>query len=132
MDGLRYGRHSEIMSLIPVPRCCEASQKYPAIAFAVDYEDDDSHKAPGVWTIARNEDLCSVQALRDRTYYQHRPAPKFCPYCGTALPTMVRKKPVPKNVCRVRDGGYYCATCKERLNACMCDPLSSAFEPASE
>ena len=41
MDGLRYGRHSEIMSLIPVPRCCEASQKYPAIAFAVDYEDDD-------------------------------------------------------------------------------------------
>ena len=69
-------------------------------------------------------------AASDPNYYAGAyPEPKFCPYCGTALPKLVRKKPMPKNICRVTDGGYYCSTCRERLDNCLCDPPASAFEP---
>ncbi len=112
------------MSMIPVPMCCEAAQRYPAISFSVDYGDGDSNEAPGGWYIAKNREL----ETRGPDHHREPPAPKFCPYCGTSLPVMRRKVPAPKTVCRIIDGGYYCNTCRERLGGCLCDPLSSAFE----
>lgn len=63
---------------------------------------------------------------------QTMPEPTHCPFCGTPLPKMVRKDPIPPHICRVTDGGYYCDTCKQRLNACICDPPEAAFEPEPE
>lgn len=128
---LSSSRHAEVMRMVPVPTCCEAAQKYPTISFSVEYGDgEDSHKTEGRWYVATLQELSQSRAVEDPDYYRNGlPEPKFCPYCGTALPTMKRKNPMPKTVCRVTDGGYYCSTCKERLNCCLCDPLSSAFEP---
>lgn len=129
-EELMSDRHAEVMDMIPLPTCCEAVRTHPAVVFTVDYGDGDSHKSEGRWYIAKHQELMHQRSAADPQYYrQPVPEPKFCPYCGTALPKMVRKNPIPKTVCQVTDGGYYCATCRERLNCCLCDPLSSAFEP---
>lgn len=45
---------------------------------------------------------------------------KFCPWCGAKLPEMERTRTDAK-ICVVKDGGYYCDTCEERLQNCLCD-----------
>ena len=123
-------RQEDLIEMIPTPTCCKAARKYPAVTYKVNvYDGEDSHKAKGQWTIALHSELSRSRSMGDRSYYKRRPEPKFCPYCGTPLPEMKRKSPVPKTVCRVTDGGYDCDTCKESLNTCLCDPIESAFEP---
>lgn len=51
---------------------------------------------------------------------------KFCPHCRAAMPAI---KKTDKKVCVVKDSGYYCDTCKERLQACKCLPPECAWEP---
>jgi hypothetical protein len=112
------------------------------VTFAADFADPDedepdgSEKVPppftakGSWHAPLSKVFREVRAQQIMDYYHDAlPAPKFCPYCGTLLPEMRLKDPVPENVTRVLDGGYYCSTCHERLNECLCDPPSSAFEP---
>jgi hypothetical protein len=120
-------RQTQIKRMIPVPQCCLASRKHPAVIFTVAYDEGDSHKAPGYWTINVFDKL--VQAINPNWAKGPLPRPKYCPYCGKALPQMRRKNPIPPTVCRVVDGGFYCSTCRNRLQACLCDPLSFAFEP---
>lgn len=54
----------------------------------------------------------------------------FCPHCGTNLPEIKLRNPVmlKKSIRRVIDGGYYCDTCKERLESCTCLPPEFAWE----
>jgi hypothetical protein len=52
----------------------------------------------------------------------------YCPNCGKKLPDVVKKQNPPENITNVTDGGYYCATCKERLNACTCALPHMAWE----
>lgn len=121
----------EVMRLIPVPQCCEASRDFPTVTFSVDYADNiPSDKGPGKWHVTRSTPLEEYYRDRDDPGWWGRiPEPKFCPYCGTPLPKMRRKDPPPKTVCLITDGGYYCARCKDRLDSCLCDPISFAFEP---
>lgn len=117
------------LAALPTPTCCKAAQEYPTIMFSVDVYDQDSREAEGKWTTAHLK-VFQEQGLRERRdYFKHMPEPKFCNYCGLSLPKMARKKAFPKNTCVVKDGGYYCSTCKERLNACRCLPPEFAWEP---
>lgn len=55
---------------------------------------------------------------------------EFCPFCGTKLPD-VRLKDIhewPQYVMTVIDGGYYCDTCKQRLNECQCSHPEEMWE----
>ncbi len=131
-EDVEYGdllvaRHAEIVDMIPVPTCCQAARKYPAVRFEARLGDDeDSDTAQ--WWVAVDQKLERARAAKDRNYYVDAyPEPKFCPYCGAALPRMRRKSPMPANVCRTN--GYYCKTCQERADNCVCDPAASAFEP---
>lgn len=136
LDRLRSITESERADAVVRPTCCESAVKYPPIQFSVDcYDVEDSNKDNGKWTITMNEYLMRHESTKSRdvvNYFENKPAPKFCPYCATPLPKMVRKNPMPEGICRVTDGGYYCDTCKERLHACRCLPLSAAFEPEHE
>lgn len=125
LDSLRSALDFEQAMSVPRPKCCKEAQEYPAITFSVDYDKD---PVEGKWYISTNEHLCSRLSIRNRFFYENRPAPKFCPYCGTPLPEMIRKDPVPENICVITDGGYYCDTCEERLSSCKCLAPSSAFE----
>lgn len=140
LADLYYKRTSAILSMIPLPTCCEAATKYPAVTFQVDFQDPDEdaefdeEKPPftgkGRWYVILSDTFKQERAAQYEDYYRTpHPEPKFCPYCGAGLPKMVLKDPVPETVCRVLDGGYYCSTCRDRLNECVCDPPSSAFEP---
>lgn len=52
---------------------------------------------------------------------------KHCPFCGTKLPKVEVDTDPPQPLCVVTDGGYYCDTCKERLNACECNHPAAAY-----
>lgn len=122
---LRDRRQDELKALTPTPACCKAAQRFPAIWFRVDFDDDTpSDTAPGRWVLSTNWEL------RPSDTRGRPPEPVACPYCGEFLPTMRRKDPPPPGVCVVKDGGNYCVTCRERLDACLCDPPESAWEPA--
>ena len=52
----------------------------------------------------------------------------FCPHCGISVPE-IKKRKTKEKICSVIDGGYYCDTCKLRLNECTCYKPEYAWEP---
>ena len=54
----------------------------------------------------------------------------FCPFCGTKVPGVRLRRNPPKKICVVLDGGYYCATCEERLDSCNCALPAQLWEAA--
>lgn len=128
LDVLWDQRRQEQIDAIPRPNCCAAIQKYPVIKFRVD-KGSDSSLMGGRWIIEVSPsflDFCRGGLVE---YLEGMPDPEYCPFCSSKLPKMVRKNPPPPNICRVTDGGYYCDICHERLDSCICDPPSAAFEP---
>ena len=142
LEGLLDERTWEAIRKIVRPTCCEAAQKYPVITFGINTgflvnpsnpRDYDSGKVDGEWRVHASSDLLSRFSDGTQRYFLDRPSAKFCPYCGEPLPKMVRKKdPPPPPVCRIIGDSDYCETCKERLQACICDPPEVAFEPLIE
>jgi hypothetical protein len=55
----------------------------------------------------------------------------FCPFCGTKVPGVRLRKNPPKKICVILDGGYYCATCEERLDSCDCALPARMWEAVS-
>ena len=109
---------------IPTPKCCDAQKKHPTIR-ALCADDDDgnfSENTPVKWYIRPL--IIDSYYLYNGNPFDHTEItePKFCPFCGKALPELIKKNKPPKNVCVVTDGGYYCDTCKERLDNCKCYP----------
>jgi hypothetical protein len=124
-------RRTEQILSIPHPTCCEAIQKYPAVAFWIDsyFSGLAYSEAPGRWRAALHEERAEYLRLR----HGAEPAPdaKFCPFCAAALPAMRRKVPAPEGICRPDDGGDHCLRCGERLINCLCDRPETAFESSS-
>lgn len=134
-EDLLRNRRQEQRDAIPRPTCCAEILKYPVITFSIknSYGCRDTNKAEGHWHFRVGESFWYDFGVGDLSeYITGVPDPKYCPFCGTPVPKMVRKNPPPPNICRVTDGGYHCDICHERLDACICDPPSAAFEPCSE
>jgi hypothetical protein len=128
-DTLRGQRRFEQLALIPRPTCCEAIQKYPVITFEVS-DGPDSSLADGRWGFRLPPEFWDHFGTGGLIkYIQDMPEPEYCPFCSSTLPKMIRKDPPPPHLCRITDGGFYCDTCLERLDGCICDPPTSAFEP---
>lgn len=127
-DALISARRDVLLQQICRPRCCEAAQKYPIITWQI-RTDDGEEVEQGRWYINASGELFSRFSGRDPDWW-NVPAPTCCPFCGTKLPNMVRKKDVDiSSVCRIVDGGYYCDTCHDRLDSCLCDLRESIYEP---
>jgi hypothetical protein len=126
LSDLIQARCQEQLCSIPVPMCCADAQRFPAVFFSVNYfYDTEEETLYGSWRVRLHDDLFTA---RNGNMRPHAPAPRFCPFCGTALPKMQLKPMPPVNVCKTSDG-YYCSTCKERLQNCLCDPMETAYEP---
>lgn len=52
----------------------------------------------------------------------------LCPSCGSKLPHIRIKATLPTKVMSVKDGGYYCNTCHNRLNECRCSRPEEMWE----
>lgn len=125
-------RRYDQKELIPHPTCCEAIQEYPILTF-VALIGEDGNPTDGRWRVRVDSSFWDdYNGGHYIDYIRGMPAPEYCPFCATKLPVMTLKKPLPPNLSRVSDGGYYCDNCKERLDGCICDPPSSAFEPCIE
>ncbi len=55
-------------------------------------------------------------------------AVSFCPFCGARVPGVRRRAELPPRVMVIVDGGYYCDTCGERLDACDCPSPETMWE----
>jgi hypothetical protein len=138
------------------PKCCPEIQDCKLIIAVVDWPDCDlrgetSADIPPRWAarMFEHEDWVSrhtrtmSEKERKKLVVKHEdgsetwpnicvvdkaPDPKFCPFCGTPLPKLVKKKRPPK-VQLVEDGGYYCSTCGERIRSCECPYPEQAYEP---
>ena len=129
-DQLMGQRREDQRALVPHPTCCDAIREYPIITFSVSQGDDGNLTATGHWMVRIDASFWNdYNGGHYVDYIRGKPAPEYCPFCATPLPKMTLKNPPPPDLCRVTDGGYYCDNCKERLDSCICDPPSSAFEP---
>ena len=115
------------------PTCCEQMQTHLAVQLRIPYfRFIEGENAKPVWKLVLNFEPDHVtELLRDKATGQLITAEladewavaAFCPFCATKIPEIVPAQPDPnKKYCQVTDGGYYCNTCKERLNACTCYP----------
>lgn len=107
-----------------VPHCCEQAQKHPIVYFYCQLTDEGFQEPK--WAAKLLEFDCKNPLFRK--YYGNWSSndlsvpPKFCPYCGKALPKIVKRKRVKKPVSTCTDGGYNCATCGEDFHNCECYP----------
>lgn len=130
LDGLMRRRRDEIAHARPRPTCCLAARIEGVVWLTVDYDNTPTEEAR--WAVAHNHDLRSEARRVNRVQtFGDTPAPKYCPFCGTGLPFMVRVESPPEPLCVITDGGYYCDTCRERADACLCYPPTCAFAPES-
>lgn len=94
------------------PCCCERGAKAVYLGFA--YDDEDCKTPEWHVTHFKTDSI-------DREDDPYPPA-SYCPYCGKSLPTLVKRTPELPRIRVVTDGGYYCDTCHDRLNNCLCVP----------
>lgn len=126
VDGLYQDLRVLILAAVPRPTCCTEAREWAPIVLRLGQKggyDRDPDRAE--WGISLEWDHITATDKRMR----NAPTPKFCPYCATPLPKMVRKEDPPSPLCRNEDD--YCGTCTERLDSCFCYPPTSAFEPES-
>jgi hypothetical protein len=129
-DGGEEITHTEHKLLI-VPGCCDKSKELMTVALRLVGEDAYYNKdeMPNVrprwqlyssWLkIMEPDKWFHIEGWRDVD---------FCPHCGVAMP-LIRKRQIPlEPICDIIDGGYYCNTCHERLDACSCWPCEAHWE----
>jgi ADP-ribose pyrophosphatase YjhB (NUDIX family) len=110
---LSWFRQEEIGAEIPVPFCCPrgAGIRVASPNFLVDSYDD----AP-VWLAKAPSRHFSVEEC----------VVTNCPFCGTHLPRLVRRKDLPHPLYSADE--THCDTCHERNIRCRCFPAVSAWE----
>jgi hypothetical protein len=107
------------------PNCCKAAKKYVGAYLSFRTWNDTGrtiHPAP-VWA-------CTSPGAYAELDIAAPIAVSHCPFCGKPLPEIEQNPSPPKRVQVVTDGGYYCDTCKKRLNECRCYPPEFAWRPA--
>ena len=108
-----------------IPGCCKESIENLTVVLRLpsDYIYGGNLEAKPQWTIY------TVDLKNGKT--ENPIKVDFCPHCGCPLPE-VRKSAlkIPVTVCT--DGGYYCNTCGETLDDCMCYPPELAWEVVKE
>lgn len=118
----------ENIKALPLPTCCKQTQSYPAVHLSVS-EVEVGVPETAVWYPVLVDSLPPDNEREPGPWYKSLPEAHFCPYCGKALPKMQRKATPPLPLRVFTDGGYYCDTCGERGNGCVCFPREAAFEP---
>ena len=116
-------RNAEMASELPHPQCCDTAKKYIFAYQDVDYRTE-SVRNDGK---PRWKSTFSTDYRGDSWGSASLPL-TFCPFCGTTLPDMQKRRDPPPVVQTYQDFNY-CATCEERLSSCMCSHPESAWEP---
>lgn len=102
---------------IVTPACCSAVVWDKFVHLTVD---DDGK--PG-WSLA-----LAPYHERGASVWEPPRTPKFCPYCGSSLPDIEPRLGVTAPVFSSEEG-YYCDTCRERCDCCICLPRSALWQP---
>jgi hypothetical protein len=98
------------------PECCQTVQDTAAIFLQIhDNFCQGDLETPPTWHIRTasiyGRDTCSSRQAT------------FCPFCAAPVPE-IEKRVTDRKIMVVKDGGYYCATCDERCNCCLCLPAA--------
>ena len=121
-----------------VPDCCEAARTLLTVVCSYDYDDmcEDRFKdATPKWHLASPSPDFTSRVYSGNLHYYDLPThdPKFCPYCGTPLPSVRRLPPdqVPQPMHDPDEDGDYCGSCDERSMNCTCHLPIEAWETVS-
>lgn len=124
LGKLQVAREAELLDAVPKLTCCDAARGFDAVRFSVEGLDDQVPER-GRWRVREHD---GRDGLRRRRRSEEPPDVRFCPFCAAPVPRTRRMERPPLDLCVVTDGGYYCDTCFERLNGCLCLPPEAAFE----
>lgn len=120
------------------PGCCEEMRKTEAVFLAYpgdflygDFDMTDEacrdperfKKTPPGWYLLSPKGGSRHAALMSEI------EAKCCPFCGKPLPALKLRAEPPEKVVSITDGGYYCDTCHERLECCVCANPVWLWEP---
>lgn len=123
--------------LFVTPGCCDDVEQHRTIFLEyLQLTDDEEGREETDMFAGRPE-------WATRAWYAHAPGDKdigddgfpatveatFCPHCGQHVPEIIERPDVKVPICKVTDGGYYCATCEERLMGCECHPPEYKYQP---
>ena len=98
---------------VVVPDCCEdAKRGHVRVRLRQDMSP--------CWFVERPQ--LAMEAFRPRRWWPRQPEPKFCLFCGTALPGIQLRQEMPKGpVWSPGDWGQGCRTCTEAASEdCLC------------
>lgn len=114
-EGPKHDKaHSRLQALrrkaTQILTCCDAIQHYPIVTGSV------SEDGKWRWGLNGHSELYSSMNLE---LLQTLPEPKFCPFCATDLPKMVRHNLMDAPVGNEADVDY-CSYCHERIMCCIC------------
>jgi hypothetical protein len=113
---------------VPLPTCCKDAQNYPAIYFETVHLESSRYNPKDFarWAVNISDYFSDYKrGAQWLEWNKHTPPPKFCCYCGSSLPEMVKDETI--EVCDDSDGNY-CGTCDERLSSCHCLPPAAAYK----
>ncbi len=122
IQALMNLRNAERAAEVPHPQCCDTAKKYLFAYQGLDWNTES----------VRNDEKPSWRSSFSSSYLE---APStsdfllltFCPFCGTRLPDMQRRKNPPP-VIQAYTNFDCCATCKESIY-CFCSYPEAAWEP---
>jgi hypothetical protein len=117
------------------PKCCKYAHDYIALYYDWYYAEEKDHfvKNKPFWVVRGTK--MEEHEFAHRCNDGHFPTNvemkiSFCPNCGEKMPDIRLKDKPPEKVMTIIDGGYYCATCDERLDSCKCARPEELWELA--
>jgi hypothetical protein len=114
---------------LPHLRCCAQGARLVALRFAADViYAEHPDRAAAISSYASTPPRWTIVAVPSDSRGGEDVVVVVCPFCGAALPAIRPRANPPRRVCAVVDGGYYCATCEERLMGCRCWPQERMWE----
>lgn len=122
-EELRDLRNQEIEAELPHPQCCDSAKKYIYPYREIDHREEVLNDGRPVWKNSFPVQWGSSEGCRDFVVMH------FCPFCGTKLPGLRKKKDPPPHLIIEKD--YHCGRCGQRfgrMGYCFCSLPESAWE----
>lgn len=116
---------------LPRPTCCTKIIDYPIINLASTTTEGEAENPRWLMQVETPYPRNIHRESNVNGYFDFVPQNiemDKCPFCSTKLPEVELKTRMPKNIMTITDGGYYCDTCKDRLNCCDCYPSEAKYK----
>jgi hypothetical protein len=107
----------------PLMTCCADGARFIALRYGEDMLANEWPNRDAFFAAARDtRPQWKIIACDRERQHQESMVIACCPFCAVPVPEirLAVSPPSDARIMTVVDGGYYCATCEERLDSCDC------------